>query len=146
MNIKLTIASEQIRNRAALIMAGLAVDGTDEVIVQEHKRNRSAEQNSIYWKWLTVIGNDLRNTKDEQHDIYKRMFLIPIFTRDNQGFADMMASVDGMNATDYDIFSREILKLTSTTQASVKQMSEFLDDIQYNATSLGIRLPAPEYK
>jgi len=145
MNHKLIIANEQIRNRAMAIVEKLPVDGTVEVCIKLHKRNRSVDQNAIYWKWLTVIGNDLGNTKDEQHDIYKEMFLSKIFTRDDPEYSEMMEVVSQVPVKDGGTFLRKkIIDLTSTAQASVKQLGEYLDDVQHHATSLGIRLPAME--
>lgn len=145
MNQKLIINSEQVRSRAVHIIQGLPLDVVHQVCIKPYKRDRSAEQNALMWKWLTIIGAELGNTKDEQHDIYKLMFLVPIFIRDNQDYAEMWRTVSALGSYEA-MLKREILKLTSTTQANVKQMSEYLDDIQRNAAELGIRLPAPEYK
>ena len=146
----LKIDTIELRNRAVTIANSMPLDDIHEIIIRPWKRDRSAEQNSYYWKILTVIGNDLGNTKDEQHCIYKRMFLVPIFTRDDSEYAEMIGAIDAMRKQHLglvcDVLDREIVKLTSTTQANVKQMSEYIDDIQNHATSLGIRLPGPEYK
>jgi len=143
---KLILSSEQIRSRAALIVSGLPVDGTVEVIVKPHKRNRSLEQNATYWQWITIIGNELGNTKDEMADIYKGMFLVPIFTRDDPGFAEMMAHLQSLPDRQHKIFTREVVRLASTTQCNVQQFSEYLDDIARHAADLGIKLPAPEWR
>ena len=143
MKHNLIIASEQIRNRAELIVSGLPVDGSIEVVVRPYKVNRSALQNSFYWRIITIIGNEIGNTKDEQHDIYKGMFLIPIFVRDDPGFAEMWTTINN-SGKERKMLIKEVLKLTSTTQASVKQMAEYLDDCCHHAAVLGIRLPAPE--
>jgi hypothetical protein len=39
---------------------------------------------------------------------------------------------------------RQVVRLTSTTQATTKQITEYLDDIAADARELGILLPYPE--
>jgi len=143
---KLVISSETIRTRARWIISELPIDGTVEVVVRPHKKNRSLEQNALFWSWMTIIGNELGNDKDEMAHIYKGMFLVPIFTRDDPGFAEMFAHVNSLPDHQHKVLKREVIKLTSTTQCNVKQFSELLDDIAHHAASLGIKLPAPDWR
>ena len=139
----IVVSSEELKNRAIAIVLNLPVDEPHDVAIKPHKADRSTLQNSYYWRVLTIIGSDLGMTKDEMHDVYKEKFLVPIFTRDDEGYAEM---VDAIKDSDrQDVLTREMLRLTSTTQCTVKQMSELIDDIQHHAASLGIRLPAPEW-
>lgn len=46
-----------------------------EVIIQEHIKDRSLQQNSRLWVLYESIGNYLGYTKDEMHDYFGNKFL-----------------------------------------------------------------------
>ena len=143
------IRDEQCKARAMAIIENLPFDPIMEVIIKPHKQDRSLMQNAFYWKILTIMGDDLGQTKDEIHHNMKHKFLVKIFMRDDDGYAEMVSALRAVKSESPGLaasLGREIVNLTSTTQANVKQMREYLDDIQHFASSLGIKLPAPEYK
>lgn len=146
---KIILISEELKVRAMHIIKKLPLDPVYEIVIKEHKRNRSAEQNSLYWKWLTIIGDALGESKEDVHEQMKEKFLINIYERDNPDFAEMIQSLravykQGMK-TEAMALRKRIVALTSTTTATVAQMTEYLESIERHAVSLGIRLPAPEY-
>ena len=148
MKHKLVINSEGVRNRAVEIIKSIpySTSVVHEVIIKEHKRDRSAEQNQTYWLWLTVIGAFLGETKDQLHEIYKDRFLVQIFERDDPDYAEMIQSLrsiyrQGMKVEALALRKR-IVALTSTTTATVAQFTELLNDIEKDAIALGIRLPS----
>ena len=142
---KFVLHNDHVRANLIARLEMMPLEPVMEVTIQAHKRNRSLEQNAYYWSILTIIGNDLGMTKDEMHEVYKEKFLVPIFCRDDRGYADMCGAVHALNEGKNRAW-KMVLEMTSTTQCNTKQMSEYLDDVQHHATSLGIRLPAPEYK
>ena len=142
--ISIIIRDDKTKARAVSIINGLKLEPPAQVIIKEYKRNRSLEQNALYWKWLTVIGAELGMTKEETHEQMKRRFLRVIFMRDDEGFLEMILAIRKVHDDIAEPLKREVIKLMSTTQASVKQMSEYLDDINNFAAGLDIRLPAPE--
>lgn len=120
-----------------------------EVVIQLHSFSRSLEQNALMWEWLTMIGKDLGYTKDEMHLEMKVQFLIAIYKRNPDrhdklhGKLKRLATVyKGNNALGL-AMHRDLADSVSTTDATVKEMSEYLDCIDGFATSNNIRLPLP---
>jgi hypothetical protein len=145
---QIIIKDKQTKDRACRIINDLDVDGNTEVVIRKHKMTRSAAQNSLLWKWYTVIALELGESKEEVHERYKGRFLVPIYERDDSAYAEMIEAVREVwragKKKDADILFKQIVKLTSTTTASVKQKAEYLNDIDADARSIGIRLPYPE--
>lgn len=148
MNNKIIISSEELRNRAVAVIASLPLDKVHEVIIKPHKKDRSLDQNALYWKWLTVIAADLGETKEDVHERYKGKYLVNIYERDNPEYAEMVQSIrniwrQGMKK-EATALRNSIVSLTSTTAATVPQMSEYMNAVEQDAIKLGIRLPALE--
>ena len=146
--MKTVIRTAEDRNRAVEIVSRLNLDKPQEVEIREWKKNRSAAQNSLLWKWLTVIAAELGESKDEVHERYKEKLLVPILRRDDPDFAAMIGSVNAVHAkgmkSEAIALKREIVRLTSTTQMNVQQFTEYLNDIELDARNIGIILPHPE--
>jgi hypothetical protein len=146
--MKTVIRTESDRNRAVEIVSRLNLDKPQEVEIREWKKNRSAAQNSLLWKWLTVIAAELGESKDEVHKRYKEKLLVQILRRDDPDFAAMIGSVNAVHAqgmkAEAVALKREIVRLTSTTQMNVQQFTEYLNDIELDARNIGIILPHPE--
>lgn len=148
MKTTIILKSEELRRRAHAVIDSLTLDELHEVVVRLHRVDRSVSQNSLYWKWLTVIGAELGESKDELHEKYKEKWLVSIYERDNAEYAEMLQSLravyrQGMRVEALALRKR-IVALTSTTTATVAQMSEYMQEIANHAASLGIRLPFPE--
>ncbi|MDT8419373.1 MAG: hypothetical protein RQ754_02990 [Desulfuromonadales bacterium] len=146
--MKTVLRTEQDRNRLREIVGGLSLDSPKEVEIKEHKANRSVSQHRLMWVWNTVLGAELGESKEEIHERNKERFLVPIYERDDPEFAEMIEAVRevyraGMQEKAQMLF-RRIVKLTSTTTANVKQMTEYLDEIEKDAMNLNIYLPHPE--
>jgi len=148
MNNKIIIYSEELRNRAIAVIYSLPLDKVHEVIIKPHKKDRSLDQNALYWKWLTVIAADLGETKEDVHERYKGKYLVNIYERDNPEYAEMVQSIrtiwrQGMKK-EATALRNSIVSLTSTATATVPQMSEYMNAVEQDAIKLGIRLPALE--
>ncbi len=144
---KLILKSQQIKDRACHIINQAGYEKPLEVVIREHKADRSAAQNALYFKWITIIGSDLGETKDELHERYKGLFLVRIFERDDPEYAEMIAALRRLYKEDKEQGSflfKQIVKLTSTTKANVSQFSEYLSDIEADARRLNIFLPHPD--
>ena len=144
----LKITNEQVKARAIEIIKSLPVDPVHLLRISEYKKDRSAEQNALYWQWLTIIGNDLGESKEDCHERYKDGYLVQIYERDNPEYAEMVQALrtvwsQGMKQEAV-YLRKKIVALTSTTTATVAQMGEYLSEIEKHAASLGIRLPFPE--
>jgi len=97
-------------------------DNPVEVVIRSYKKNRSLEQNNLYWDWLSLIGKTLGYTKDEMHETLMRRFLKPVVTEGPDG----------------------PMETYSTKRLKVEEMSEYLNHIDRQAAELGIRLPHPD--
>lgn len=136
------------KRKALTILEGLPLKPKYEIEFRLYKLQRSVLQNKLYWKWITIIGNELGYTKEEMHELYKERLLIPIFIRDNEGFAEMVGAVKAVRGRKMkeqaDILKREIIRLTSTTDCTTAQFAEYLTDIERDAANLSIILPHPD--
>ena len=57
-------------NRIADLVRALSVEGKQWVVtIKKYQKQRSLPANNLYWKWLTIIGNEIGYSKDEMHDI-----------------------------------------------------------------------------
>lgn len=91
--------------------------------LKEEKDNKSLAQCRLYWKWVTIIGNEIGNFKDEQDVILRQMHGEPKYV-----------VIDRVN----------VQYRKTISQLSVVEMSELLTKVSYWAGSEGIILPHPE--
>lgn len=106
------------------LIAALDLAKAWEVVVRPKKTKRSLDQNSLYWKWCTIIANDTGNTPNDIHEYLKGEFLPPVFV-----------TVNGK--------SRECRR--STTDLNTADMTNYLNRIEaWAATDLGLLLPHPD--
>jgi hypothetical protein len=100
---------------------------------------RRVAQNRLMWMWYTDLENTGQVeiagvTKDEWHEFMKKEFLVAIYERDNQDFAEMMESLRAVYRSgltdETDNLFKHIVRETSTTKATVKQFSEYLNAIE----------------
>lgn len=128
--------------KATAVFAHLKLDVPMEVIIREHKKDRSAAQSRLYWLWLTLIANELGYIKEELHEEYKRKYLIGIFIRDDEDFAKMITTIKGLSNDEW--LRKQVVALVSTTRANVQQFTEYLQAIEMAAADMGIVLPHPD--
>ena len=121
MSDKIYIREERHRNHALDTIKALDIATVYEVTIKPYKRNRSLEQNSLMWKWYSIIADDLGYTTEEIHEEFMRKLLIPI----------TMQTPSGM------------VEVYSTKKLKVKEMTAYLEGIERTATEMGIALPRP---
>lgn len=98
-------------------------DGYYFFTIEPYKR--SIAQNSLMWKWFTIIGNDLGYTKEEVHGEMIELFA-PIYTR---------RSVTT---------GKPKQERMTTSMMNVEQMSDFLKSVDQFAAEQDIILPEPK--
>jgi len=111
--------------RAEIIEEILALDPDIKwvVTVKKYKRNRSLSQNSLYWVWITGIGDKLGYLRDEMHMVLALKFLPPVTVEWG---------------------GRKIVSAKSTSSLNVKEFTDYLNQIEiFAATELGLNLPHP---
>jgi len=147
MTRKIVIISEEHRNLTIAIIKALPLAPEHEIIIREHKKDRSAGQNALMWVWLTIIGAYLGESKDDLHERFKDKWLVSIYERDDPEYAEMIQALravwrQGMKKEALELRKR-IVALTSTTTATVPQMAEYLAEMENFAMRVGVKLPSP---
>jgi hypothetical protein len=118
------IRTQANRDFAVRIVGNLKIDPDRplEVVVQQHRKKRSLDQNALYWKILGIISLETGNEVNALHEWMKRQFSLP-----------KRVTIMG---EDYEIYT--------TAKMTVKEMSEYIDRIYAFAAGEGIILPFPE--
>lgn len=118
------------------------------VVIDQKQDDRSTAQNRLYWMWLGQIERKNGTDKDELHYEFKKKFLIYIYRRDDQQFAEMchaIAKVKQSEPDEYETIGKQVIRLCSTTKLSVKQMTEYLGYVHdFAVTQLGVHLTVPD--
>ena len=118
------------------------------VVIDQKQDDRSSAQNRLYWMWLGQIERKTGQHKDSLHFEFKKKYLIFIYKRDDQEFAEMCDSISRVKQSEpdeYKLIGEHVIKLTSTTKATVKQMTEYLNYVHdFAVTKLGIHLTVPD--
>ena len=97
-------------------------DGIFYVKVELPRNPRSLNQNSLLWMWYGIIADATGHSPEQLHRIFKRMFLEPKF----------------------EVYRGKEIKLPgSTTTLSTSEFANYLDNINSEASDLGIILPQP---
>lgn len=101
-----------------------------EVIIREHKTNRSLMQNSLSWVIYTALANHCGYTKDEMHDLMCFKFLPP----------RIIEVVDPLTG---ELFHKE--ELAKTSELGVKAFSDFITLMLAYCGELGIDIDDTDY-
>ena len=118
------IRNESDKDKAQAHIKALNIDKPWKMELKPYRKNRSLAQNSLYWQWITCIGNELGYIKDEMHAIMAHMFL-----------PEKLVEYDG----------KQIKQDRSTSRLNTKQFTEYLESIdRWAAGDMGIVLPSPE--
>ena len=123
--------------------------GEAEVIIKNIDESITDAQRGLYFVWCGVIGTDLGNTKDEQHQYFKERYLLNIYINDPVNHPEFIGVVDNMQIIkancpeQYAATRALIIGGVSITSAKKLNMIDLLDEVDGMARSLNIRLPAP---
>ncbi len=109
---------------------------------EEKKRDRSLAQNSLYYKWLTQRAVALHTSMMDQRCYCKLHFGVPILRRDNEEFQQTYDSVIKPLPYEKKLQAMKLIDISSIM--GVKQMTEYLQEIEAECTEQGIRLVHPE--
>ena len=142
------LVSDEVRDNCvkALFMAQQSSEEVLEVTIQPESRKRSLAQNRLYWSWVTQWANHTGDSEARAHHIFKYKFLVTIFYRDDEQYAAMCDSVKVLKRIDrghYDKIAAHVIRQTSTTDASVKQMTEYLDRVERYCYANDFKLTIP---
>ena len=111
------VRGAETRARCASFISALDPEkGPWQVTVEIHKAKRSLDQNRLYHRWVGIIAKETGNTLRDE-------LLAPVFTK---------------------VFGKTHEGRQSTTELSVAQFKDFLDQLQAWAGSEGVYLPSPD--
>ncbi|MEB6679872.1 recombination protein NinB [Acinetobacter lwoffii] len=118
------------------------------VVIDQKQDDRSTAQNRLMWMWLGQIERKIGQDKDSLHYEFKKKFLIYIYRRDDQEFAETcnaIAMLKQNECEEYRVIAEQVIRLCSTTKLSIKQMTEYLNYVHdFAVVKLGIHLTVPD--
>ena len=119
------LRNEQILNHAIAYLYELEIDAEkpQKIIIKDHKKLRTEQQNHLYWSWLHIISRETGNAGGDLHADFGDLFLPKIERKTRRGV---------------------ILETKSTTDLSVKRFTEYLHKVEAETNRFfGIMLPHP---
>ena len=118
------------------------------VEIKPEAKDRSKAQNRLYWKFLTQWAKHQGTDKDAEHLFFKKKFLAVIFYRDDVGqyrnTFDAVKVLKKQNHPMYQQVADGLNELITTTDASVEQFTEYLNDIHAFCLKHGKYLSTPD--
>ena len=129
--------------------AAACEDGKPLVVrIDQKQEDRSKAQNRLYWLWVSQWAKHQGTDKDTEHLFFKKQFLARIYHRDDVGqyrktFAVVKALKDQKHPM-YQQVADGLNELISTTDATVDQFTEYLNDIHAFCNKHGCYLHTPD--
>lgn len=123
--MKFILRNDDILINAIEYLNGLVLDEDKpvELVIKDHKKKRTEDQNALYWSWLRIIGKETGDSTKALHAFYGDEFL---------------------PKEEASVFGKKVLEIKSTTELGVKGFTEYLQSVESHAASfLGINLPHP---
>lgn len=118
------------------------------VVIDQKKDKLSDAQRRLYWLWMTECGKQRGLDKEESAAFFKYKYLSIIFNRDNVGEYPetfrVMRDLKKLGASEYEPLRQFISNRMSITEATTKQMAEFLTDIEMWCLKDGVKLTCPD--
>lgn len=118
------------------------------VEIKPFEKDRSKAQNRLYWKFLTQWSKHQGTDKDSEHLFFKKKFLARIYDRDDVGqYRKTFAAVRKLKEEQHSMYQQVadgLNELITTTDASVEQFTEYLNDIHAFCLKHGKYLSTPD--
>ena len=118
------------------------------VRIDQKQEDRSKAQNRLYWLWVSQWAKHQGTDKDAEHLFFKKQFLARIYHRDDVGqYRNTFAAVKVLKDQKHPMYQQVadgLNELISTTDASVDQFAEYLNDIHAFCNKHGCWLQTPE--
>jgi hypothetical protein len=133
------LVDEQVRERIINAMRHLPIDTLRplEIVVREHKPQRGADQNSLYWALLNEIAGQAwiegRQYSAEVLHEYMKRNLLP-----EDGYADPRDVRDGYQKWTYDPAGERVL-VGSTTMLTVRGFANLITTVEAFGAALGVQ-------
>lgn len=118
------------------------------VRIDQKQETLSSAQRRLYWLWMTEYGKAKGFDKEEASAFFKYKYLSIIYNRDNVGEYPetfrTMRELKQSGASQYEALRQFVANRISITEATTKQMAEFLNDIEVFSLKDGIKLTCPD--
>lgn len=129
--------------------AAACEDGKPLVVrIDQRQEDRSKAQNRLYWLWMSQWAKHQGTDKDAEHLFFKKQFLARIYHRDDVGlYRNTFAAVKALKVKcpeEYQAVADGLNELITTTDASVEQFTEYLNDIHAFCLKHGKYLSTPD--
>lgn len=102
---------------------------------------RTIQQARTFFMWLTDISKQSGMMKDELHLRCKMKYVTVLLARDDEDWATLIADAQQRGPG---IYEKWVDKCIHTSDLTVSQYSEMLDDIRLHAAERGYQLRDPE--
>ena len=124
-------------------------DGKPLVVkIDQKEETLSHAQRRLYWLWMTEYGKQRGLDKEEASAFFKYKYLSIIYNRDNVGEYPetfrVMRDLKKSGASEYEPLRQFVSNRMSITEATTKQMAEFLTDIEMWCLKDGVKLTCPD--
>ena len=124
-------------------------DGKPLVVrIDQKQETLSSAQRRLYWLWMTEYGKQRGLDKEEASAFFKYKYLSIIFNRDNVGeypeTFKVMRDLKKSGSLGYEPLRQFVSNRMSITEATTKQMAEFLNDIEMWCLKDGVKLTCPD--
>lgn len=124
-------------------------DGKPLVVrIGQKEDDRSKAQNRLYWLWVAQWAKRQGTDKDSEHLYFKKHMLARIYARDDVGqYRNTFAAVKVLKDQKHPMYQQVadgLNELISTTDASVDQFTEYLNDIHAFCNKHGCWLNTPD--
>jgi len=124
-------------------------DGKPLVVrIDQRQEDRSKAQNRLYWLWVSQWAKHQGMDKDAEHLFFKKKFLSVIYNRDDVGqYRNTFAAVKVLKDEKHPMYQQVadgLNELISTTDATVDQFTEYLNDIHAFCNKHGCWLNTPD--
>ena len=145
-----TIQLKTDADKKAAVEAIVELDlskGAKEVLVRDSKISLSTSQRNLYWMWVDIVSVTHGESKAEVYFRHKKDHLVKIFRRDDPDFEAMYDPLNTLYKVDRDKAMQlvnKIVDLMSISEASTKQMAEFMAQVQMSEALNGCSLPDPD--
>ena len=124
-------------------------DGKPLVVrIDQKQETLSGAQRRLYWLWMTEYGKQRGLDKEEASAFFKYKYLSIIYNRDNVGeypeTFKVMRDLKKSGSSGYEPLRQFVSNRMSITEATTKQMAEFLTDIEMWCLKDGVKLTCPD--
>ena len=117
------ITNETQRAAAIHALCGLDLTKPWTVEIKKKTKQRTLNQNALYWKWIGIFANETGNSEDDMHEFFK----------------DKWCPISEVTVGD------EVRQVRSTKKLKTVEMTEYMDKVYaFIVGEFGIILPIPE--